>query len=159
MIASAGSPTRVRRRGATTPVRDRGSGTVMALALIAVVLVLTSVIGLLAGAQSARGQAQAAADLAALAGASRLVQDSIAQSGTHVHAGSGSVGTSAERAACMIADEAARRNGAQLTGCAVQPGAVLRVTTSRRAMAGLATATARAGPVSARSPTAGAVRQ
>jgi hypothetical protein len=189
MIASADGPTRGRRRGITVGARERGSGTVMALALIAVVLVLTSAIGLLAGAQSARAQAQAAADLAALAGASSLVRASIAQSGAHVEVDGGisrggdgttdggtgadrgtnadrgisagrgtnadSGGSPTERAACGIADQAARRNGAQLTGCAIEPGAVLRVTTSRRAVAGLATATARAGPVSARASAAG----
>jgi hypothetical protein len=131
---------------------DRGSGTVLALAVIAVILVMTTAIGLLAGAQAARGQAQAAADLAALAGASRLARAAIAEPGGGGYApdaAGGRRGTSVSTA-CAIAAEASRRNGAQLIACVGEPGGVLRVTTSRRAAAGVATARARAGPRSAR---------
>ncbi|HEY5554857.1 MAG TPA: hypothetical protein VIK43_08005, partial [Cellulomonas sp.] len=62
---------------------------------------------------------------------------------------SGSSGSSGS-AACATAAEASRRNGAQLTACVREPGGVLRVATSRRAAAGVATARARAGPRSAR---------
>lgn len=128
---------------------DRGSGTVLALAIIAVVLVMTAALGLLAGAQAARGQAQAAADLAALAGASQLLGAAVEDSGRG-GAGRGEASESSESAACATAAEAARRNGAQMTACVSEPGGVLRVATSRRAAAGVATARARAGPRSAR---------
>ena len=128
----------------------------MALAVIAVVLVMTTAIGLLAGAQAARGQAQAAADLAALAGASQLLRASAIESTQTGGAGNG--GAPAAGRACEVAREAARRNGADVTACAGEPGAVLCVTTSRRSVAGLALATARAGPASAR-PAAAAARR
>lgn len=124
----------------------------MALAVIAVILVMTTAIGLLAGAQAARGQAQAAADLAALAGASQLLRAAVAEpggGGTGPAAAGGHRGTETSTA-CAIAVEASRRNGTQMTGCVSEPGGVLRVTTSRRAAAGVATASARAGPLSAR---------
>ena len=132
-----------------TGADDRGSGTVLALAVIAVVLVMTAALGLLASAQAARGQAQAAADLAALAGASQLVRASVEEPGGG-GAGPGAVTGSLGTAACMTAAEVSRRNGAQLTECVAQPGGVLSVATSRRSGAGAATARARAGPQAAR---------
>ncbi len=128
---------------------DRGSGTVLALAVIAMVVVITTALGLLAGAQAARGQAQAAADLAALAGASQLLRAAVDESGGP-GAGPGTATASTRSAACATATDASRRNGAQLTSCVCEPGGVLRVATSRRAAAGVATARARAGPRSAR---------
>jgi hypothetical protein len=110
---------------------------------------MTTAIGLLAGAQAARGQAQAAADLAALAGASQLVRAAVEESGGG-GSGQGAGAASSVLTACAMAAEASRRNGAQMTACAGEPGGVLRVTTSRRAAAGVATARARAGPRSAR---------
>ncbi|HEX5331690.1 MAG TPA: pilus assembly protein TadG-related protein [Cellulomonas sp.] len=121
----------------------------LALAVIAVVLVMTAALGLLAGAQAARGQAQAAADLAALAGASQLVREAVAESGGG-GAGPGVISASLGTAACGTAAEVSRRNGAQLTACVAEPGGVLRVATSRRSAAGVATARARAGPREAR---------
>jgi hypothetical protein len=135
-----------------TGADDRGSGTVLALAVIAVVLVMTTAIGLLAGAQAACGQAQAAADLAALAGASQLVRaadDESGGGGAGQGAATASPGSSGSTA-CAMAAEASRRNGAQMTACVLEPGGVLRVATSRRAAAGVATARARAGPRPAR---------
>jgi len=152
---------------------DRGSGTVLALALIAVVLVAAAAIGLLAGAQAARSQAQSGADLAALAGATQLARimavaglDSAvtgrdaAVTGLDPARGGAAplIGRSAATAlsgsavdaACAVAAESARRNRVTLTGCSAEPGAVLRVETSRRSPAGAATANARAGPRSSR---------
>ncbi|MGN8244850.1 Rv3654c family TadE-like protein [Cellulomonas soli] len=115
---------------------DRGSGTVVVLALIAVVLVLGAGLGLLAGAHGAAGRAQAAADLAALAGASTLPR-----SGLEV--------------ACGIAEETAARNGARATGCVEDEPDVLRVTVSLGTVTGAAVRAARAGPASARGSAGG----
>ncbi|MGV8976817.1 MAG: pilus assembly protein TadG-related protein [Cellulomonas sp.] len=128
---------------------DRGSGTVLALAVIAVVVLMATALGLLAGARAARGQAQAAADLAALAGASQLLRAAVEESGGP-GAGPGLTTDRTWSAACATAAEASRRNGAQLTSCECGPGGVLRVATSRRSAVGVATARARAGPRSAR---------
>ncbi|WP_449385812.1 Rv3654c family TadE-like protein [Cellulomonas soli] len=113
------------------PSDDRGSGTVVVVALVAVVLVLGSGLGLLAGAHGATGQAQAAADLAALAGAAALPRSGLEQ-------------------ACAIAEETAARNGARVTACAGDGPQVLRVTVSRDSLGGAAVRSARAGPASAR---------
>lgn len=123
----------------------------LALAVIAVVVVMTTALGLLVGAQAARGQAQAAADLAALAGASQLLRAAVEESGgPGAGPGPGPATASTRSAACEAAAEASRRNGAQMTSCVCEPGGVLRVATSRRSTAGVATARARAGPRSAR---------
>ncbi|WP_448062189.1 Rv3654c family TadE-like protein [Cellulomonas hominis] len=108
---------------------DRGSGSVLALALIAVLLVVALALGMVSGALSARGTAQTAADLAALAGAEA------ARSGV---------------SACGRAKAAAARNGAALVECVAGDRGVVRVTTSRPSVLGTATARARAGPAGAR---------
>lgn len=113
---------------------ERGSGTVLALGLVAVILMVMVALGLLAGAQSGRSRAQTAADLAALAGAGRLA----VRGGADV------------AAACVIAGEAARRNGGVLRDCAHEGGGVLVVAVERRTSVGKAHATARAGPATAR---------
>lgn len=110
---------------------DDGSGTVLLLGLVCVVLLVTMFVGLLASAQSARGRAQAAADLAALAGASRLLPF-----------GSGDP--------CELAGQTAARNGGRLVGCDGQGGGVLRVRVEVTARVGATVAEARAGPASAR---------
>ena len=51
---------------------EQGSGTVLSLALIALALLLSGVIALVAAAYSGAAKAQSAADLAALAGAQAL---------------------------------------------------------------------------------------
>ena len=109
---------------------DRGSGTVLLLALMAAVLVVAALLGLLATAQLARGRAQSAADLGALAGAAALRH------------GTGE--------ACAVAGEVVRRNGARLSDCADDGSGVVRVRVVVRAGVGDATAAARAGPSSAR---------
>ena len=124
-------------------VRDSGSGTVLVVALVAVVLVLAGALGLLTGAQSARGRAQTAADLAALAGAEVI------------SAPRGLVLAAEAVAAalpCEVAGDAVGRNGARMTTCRVIGGRVVEVRTIVPAGLGLgpATATARAGPASLR---------
>ena len=61
----------VRRRRFLGRGDDQGSGTVLLLALVAVTLVVAALLGLLGSAQLGRGRAQTAADLGALAAASR----------------------------------------------------------------------------------------
>ncbi|UNX56298.1 flp pilus-assembly TadE/G-like family protein [Georgenia sp. TF02-10] len=132
-----GTPPRaggVRRPGRD---RDRGSGTVLALGLIAVLMVLTLAVVGLARAVHARGTAQTAADLGALAAAAAVQRPT----GTEP---------------CVAARTVVAANDAELTGCTVT-GEVAVVSTAA-AVAGvgggdagaggrlLARATARAGP-------------
>lgn len=113
---------------------ERGSGTVLGLAVIAVTIVLTVAVGALAGVTAARGAAQTAADLAAVAAAQRL------------H-GTGSAG-----AACELATVVVQAHEVRLESCTVH-GTVVEVRTSRLAGPGLtARATARAGPAGAAGP-------
>jgi len=111
--------------------RDQGSGTVLLLALVAVVLVVAAMLGLLASAQHARGRAQSAADLGALAGAAALAAG---------HRGD----------PCLQAAEVIRRNRGTLASCTDEGGGVLTVQVVVPGAAGAATASARAGPTSAR---------
>lgn len=110
---------------------DQGSGTVLLLVLVAVMLVVAALLGLLASAQLGRGRAQTAADLGALAGASRLL--------------AGQPGDP-----CRAAAEVVRRNGASLSSCSDEGSGVVTVRVIVRGAAGSATASARAGPTSAR---------
>lgn len=137
----------VRRPVPSRPTRDEGSGTVLVIALLAVALVLAAAVGTLGGAQVARGRAQAAADLAALAAADVVAVPP---------------GVSATAAALRAADPCARavvtaeRNGARVTSCVPGPGGVVAVTVTVDAGSGplatTAAARARAGPASARAP-------
>ncbi|KRD45675.1 hypothetical protein ASE38_08830 [Cellulomonas sp. Root930] len=111
---------------------DRGSGTVLLLALVAVLLVVAGLLGLLAAAQLARGRAQTAADLGALAGAAQLLA-----------AGSGDP--------CAVAAQTVRRNGGTLAACSDDGQGVLTVRVAVPTAIGAASAWARAGPASARS--------
>ncbi|AEG43188.1 Rv3654c family TadE-like protein [Isoptericola variabilis] len=120
------------------PDRERGAGTALVLALAAVVVVLVLAVAALGAAQRARGAAQAAADLGALAAASALRYG---------------------EDACTTASAAVGRNGAELATCAVEPGGVVRVSATQPAVGppgwavaplGEATAAARAGPASVR---------
>lgn len=116
---------------------ERGSGTLLMLGLVAVVLTLIAVIALLAETQSARGAAQAAADLGALAAAEHLVES--ARGGAAPVAG-------ARGTACAVARAVVSANGASLTGCALLDDGVVRVTTAQSGGLGPARASARAGP-------------
>ena len=111
--------------------RDRGSGTVLLLALVAVALVVAALLGLLASAQLGRGRAQTAADLGALAGAARLLE--------------GRPGDP-----CPTVADVVRRNGGTLSSCTDEGAGVVTVRVVVRGAAGSATASARAGPASAR---------
>jgi secretion/DNA translocation related TadE-like protein len=100
------------------------------LGIVAAVLLLAVGIAALGAAQNARGAAQAAADLGALAGATAL-RDGFDPCGT--------------------ARAAVARNGAELASCAVLGGGAVRVVATRVAVGpggalGEARASARAGP-------------
>ncbi|WP_122261161.1 Rv3654c family TadE-like protein [Ornithinimicrobium cerasi] len=118
---------------------ERGSGTVLAVGLVAVVSTLL-LAGLLVAAVAVAGQqARTAADLAALAAAGQVV-----------HGGD-------EPTTCAVARQVAERNGGGLTGCSVvgpakaEPGPLGTVeVVVTRPVAGTAwevTARARAGGV------------
>ncbi|MFN8078922.1 MAG: Rv3654c family TadE-like protein [Kineosporiaceae bacterium] len=83
---------------------DRGSGTVLALAIASVGVALALLVGGLGLAEIARHRATAAADLAALAAAG------------------------AEPPSCAVAADLARRNGARLGECLVAPDGSVTVT-------------------------------
>jgi len=119
------------RRGLPAIEDDQGSGTVLLLALVAVMLVAASLLGLLASAQLARGRAQSAADLGALAGASRLLAG---------HPGD----------PCTTVAAVVRRNHGTLSSCTDEGAGVLVVQVVVSSAGGTATASARAGPTSAR---------
>lgn len=113
--------------------RERGAGTVLVLALMAVLLTLTVAVVGLAGAVHARGTAQTAADLAALAAATAL------------HRAGGPTADP-----CAVAAQVVVANDAEPAGCAVT-GAVVEVG-ARVVILGqvdgalVARASARAGP-------------
>jgi len=108
--------------------RDRGSATVLAVALLAVAVAMGLVVAGLAGLAADRATARSAADLAALAGAyeQRRLLD-------------GSGGDP-----CAVADRAAAANAAELTGCRVWGDGSVQVTVA----SGRGKASARAGPES-----------
>jgi secretion/DNA translocation related TadE-like protein len=106
---------------------DRGSATVLAAAMVAVVLFVTAAGAYLGAAVVARHRAQATADLAALAGAARL--------------------PSGAAAACARATLVAREMRVDDAQCAVQGLDVVVTVEVAVAFAGAARASARAGPV------------
>ncbi|MPV48948.1 MULTISPECIES: Rv3654c family TadE-like protein [unclassified Pseudactinotalea] len=111
--------------------RDRGSATVLTLAVACAALLAAIVLAGLVQAYSARARAQGAADLAALAGAAQAVR-----------AGDG----------CGAAGQVARRNDARIASCVQDPGGVVlvrvRVPSNLPLLgSGNAWAAARAGPV------------
>lgn len=116
---------------------DRGAGTVLVIALVAVVFVLAAGLGVVARGHLDRARAQAAADLAALAAAGSIA----------VPAGV-ALAAPARRDPCALAGEVAGRNAAAVDRCTVVTGGVVEV----RVRAGGAAATASAGPRSARAP-------
>jgi secretion/DNA translocation related TadE-like protein len=115
---------------ATHGVRDdRGAGTVLVLALVAVVVALVLGTAVLVGAVVTRGSAQSAADLAALAAAASLQRGAADP--------------------CSGAREVAARNGAQVEACLCAPDRSCTVSTTLATKTGAAArATARAGPAS-----------
>lgn len=114
-----------------TPRGDRGSASVWLLG-VGLALLAAGLAGATTGAAHvARHQAQSAADLAALAGAGRAVEG--------------------PEAACARAAEIVRANHARLTGCRLD-GLDVTVTvevTPASVVTGVATASARAGPLRA----------
>ncbi|MCK6212550.1 flp pilus-assembly TadE/G-like family protein [Georgenia sp. EYE_87] len=110
---------------------DRGAGSVLGLALVAVLLVLTLAVVGVARAVHARGTAQAAADLGALAAATAL-QDLTGSAGDP----------------CAVAGRVVAVNGAELTACRTRGEEVVVATRVPLADGtGLAArASARAGP-------------
>lgn len=123
------------------PGPDRGSATVLVLALVLVCGFLATAVTGLATAVLARHRAQAAADLGALAGADVL----LARAGGDVL-----LARAGGAAACTRAAQVARANGAGLRGCLVRGLDVLVATSVRPAgpvgRLGSARARARAGP-------------
>jgi secretion/DNA translocation related TadE-like protein len=111
---------------------DRGSATVWVVALSGVLAAIGMAAVLVGSAVVGRHRAAGAADLAALAAAESAVRG--------------------RSDACGVAEAVARANGARLSGCSVDPGAVVDVAVEVRVRlgplgTGLATARARAGPV------------
>jgi secretion/DNA translocation related TadE-like protein len=93
---------------------DAGSGTVLMLAVVMVAGLMVAASCLLGQAAIARHRAQAAADLAAIAGAG-----AIGRSGNLV-------------SGCRAAGETARANLNELQSCSAGPGGDIMVTTSTR---------------------------
>lgn len=90
--------------------RDRGSGTVLVLALVGFLVAFTGFVAAVGAAVVARHRAEAAADLAALAAAS----------GVALWAASGvGLSAAANPAACARAAAVARAGGATVTRCDV----------------------------------------
>ncbi len=89
------------RRSAGADTNDRGSGTVLGLAAMGVLLSTMLALGMIGGAVIARQQAQNAADLGAVAGAQTL-----------------KIGGNAQ-AACTRATQLVEANGGQLDDCSV----------------------------------------
>ncbi len=105
---------------------ERGSGTVLALATVAVLAAVTAAVVLVCGAWAARQRAGIAADAAALAGADVAVGRAVGDP-------------------CTQARLVAHANGAALAGCAVA-GVVVSVTAVVPYAGWRAEAPARAGP-------------
>lgn len=122
------APTSSRGSGRAAGVLDdgeRGAGTVLVLGLVAVVVILLTALTMLVRVTDARGRAQAAADLGALAAAAAL------QRGEEP---------------CVVAARAVDANGARLVQCAVTaPEVVVRADVDV-GPALSASARARAGP-------------
>ena len=113
-------------------VDERGSGTVLVLGIIAVLLAMAVCAGGLIQAQAAAGKARSAADLAALGGATAL--SSIVAPGDP----------------CEAASRVARVNGAEVTTCSVTGEDVVVEVSAEARVLGVsrpAVSSARAGPV------------
>ncbi len=125
------------RRGTS----DAGSGTVLVLAVVAVLLTAAGVLAVTVRAHAAALSARAAADLAALAAAA----DGRPAGRDRARRGVAPDGDTA----CARAETVARRNAAAVTSCAVDRAGVVTVSV-RGGGPWSASATARAGPRSAR---------
>lgn len=114
---------------------DRGAGTLVAIAVLAVVGLIAIAAAGLGGASVARTRAQGAADLAALA-AAYAARDQVALEWTR----------DVQERPCAVAKEVARANGAGLARCNVGPAGDVRLQTSVRTRWGNTQAQSRAGP-------------
>lgn len=112
-----------------TDSRERGSGTVLAAGLAAVVMMAMALLLLLAQAAVMASRAASAADLAALAGADALRGITDGEP-------------------CAVAAEVAARHAASVLSCSEGEGHTLEVHTelTERTILGAATGHARAGP-------------
>ena len=127
-------------------VDERGSGTVLVLGIIAVLLAMAVCAGGLIQAQAAAGRSRAAADL----GKARSAADLAALGGATALS---SVVAPSEP--CETAGRVARANGAEVTVCTVVGEDVVVEAAVRVQVLGVdrtATAAARAGPVDAPGP-------
>ncbi len=108
---------------------ERGAAALLAVAMTGVLMFVSSALGLASGLFVAHRRAQAAADLAALAGAAAAARG---------------------QPACVATDEVARRNGARVEECSVDGDTVsVRVVVAGPGWRGLQAdldASARAGP-------------
>ncbi len=111
---------------------DSGSGTVLVLGVVAVALVLATTLAGLGQVVVGRARAQTAADLAALAAATRWQA------------------TADVGSACDLAEQAATRNGADLAACGHEGAGVVQIAVTVSTPFGPARSFARAGPSSAR---------
>ncbi|WP_169721489.1 Rv3654c family TadE-like protein [Brevibacterium album] len=91
---------------------DEGSSTVIGLGTASLAMTLVLVVGAVSMGLRARSQADAAADLAALAAAQTLAWSGPGDGGT-------TEGGTADP--CAMAEEVAERNGAELSECIVRP--------------------------------------
>lgn len=119
-------------RGESLPRRDAGAGSVLVLAVLAVGLAAALAVGVLAQVVLARHQAEAAADLAALAAADVTLGRAVGDP-------------------CQAAARVARGNGAVLVSCRLDSGGsvVVRAAVPVRGageLLGPARGAARAGP-------------
>jgi secretion/DNA translocation related TadE-like protein len=114
--------------------RDDGSGTVIAIALIAAIGLGATSVGLGTSAYVARARAQGAADLAALA-AAHEARDLRALGRID----------SGRDAVCSSAAEVARRNDAPMVGCVVEASGAVTITSEVSLSVWTVTRAARAG--------------
>ncbi len=123
---------------------DRGSGSVVLLAVVVLALTMALALAALVRVHAVRSSLRAAADLAALAAADSLaIPPGVVLAPDVRREPSG---------ACALAEQVAGRNAADLTGCTAGPDGVVLVEVARGTPWGTARATARAGPAAARAP-------
>lgn len=124
----------------TVADRDRGAGTVLVIALVAVAGVLAATLAVVGQGLLAGARARSAADLAALSGATVVA----------VPAGLVVTDPRAGDLACAAATDAAGRNGAAVTRCELSGGGVVTVTVGVPGPGGDVLASGRAGPTPGR---------
>ena len=129
----------------STDRHDRGSGSVLLLAVIVLTVSMALTLAALVRVQAARSDARAAADLAALGAAGSLALPRGVELATGV--------TLDTESACVLAGEICERNSARLTSCGVGEDGrgIVTVDVALGTIWGQVTASAVAGPVSERS--------